>query len=222
MGIQFTPQNSYLNPSFQRSAPGFSRTEENSTNTSVSGKAENAPTESDETDDAKNDIKSGDNNQELSSQDQREIEQLKKRDLEVKAHEMAHVAAGGQYIRSSVNFEYKKGPDGQKYAVGGDVSIDIAEIPGDPTATISKMQIVQKAALAPLKPSSTDMRVAAKASRIEARARIEATAEQAKQLEESTQKAKLMPSEKTVSNRYENQASDTGSVRKGQMIDIAA
>jgi len=36
--------------------------------------------------------------EELSEGEQREVDQLEKRDAEVKAHEAAHIAAGGQYV----------------------------------------------------------------------------------------------------------------------------
>lgn len=100
------------------------------------------------------------------------IEKLRKRDREVRAHEAAHKAAGGQYA-GSATFSYQVGPDGQQYAVGGEVPIDLSPVPGDPAATIRKMQQVQAAALAPAEPSSADRQVAAKAAQIAARARAE-------------------------------------------------
>jgi hypothetical protein len=77
---------------------------------------------------------------------------------------MAHVAAGGRYITSGANFSYKRGPDGQRYAVAGEVGIDTSPIPGDPEATLRKMRQVKAAALAPANPSSQDLRVASKAT----------------------------------------------------------
>ena len=59
---------------------------------------------------------------------------------------MAHITAGGRYITSGANFTYKRGPDGRSYAVGGEISIDTAPIPGDPQATIQKMRQVKSAA----------------------------------------------------------------------------
>ena len=47
------------------------------------------------------------NGRELSQEEVRLLEQLKQIDAEVKRHEMAHVSAGGQYIRSGANFTYK-------------------------------------------------------------------------------------------------------------------
>jgi hypothetical protein len=101
-----------------------------------------------------------------------QLSKLKKRDQEVRAHEQAHKTAGGQFA-GSTTFSYQMGPDGQEYAVGGEVSVDISPVPGDPQATIAKMQQIRQAAVAPAQPSSQDQQVAAEASRIEAEARAE-------------------------------------------------
>lgn len=93
------------------------------------------------------------------------IEKLQSRDHQVRAHEMAHVSAGGQYVTSGVNFTYQKGPDGTMYAVGGEVGIDLSPIANNPQATITKMMVVRNAALAPSDPSPQDRAVAGAASR---------------------------------------------------------
>ncbi|MDX9965111.1 putative metalloprotease CJM1_0395 family protein [Desulfobacter postgatei] len=103
------------------------------------------------------------------------IEKLEKVDAEVRAHEMAHIAAGGEYITSGATFSYQQGPDGKKYAVGGEVSIDTASEPGDPEATLQKMRRVRAAALAPAQPSSQDLKVASNAASQAAKAMAEIT-----------------------------------------------
>ncbi|MFK7961481.1 MAG: putative metalloprotease CJM1_0395 family protein [Phycisphaerales bacterium] len=108
----------------------------------------------------------------LDSSEKKQVEELKARDREVRTHEQAHKAAGGQYA-GAISYSYQTGPDGQRYAVGGSVSIDAGPVPGDPEATIAKMQVVRRAALAPAEPSSQDQRVASQASRTEAEARAE-------------------------------------------------
>ena len=117
--------------------------------------------------------KSKDPLQDPTSAESRELEKLKQRDREVRAHELAHLAAAGQYAQGGAKFEYQRGPDGQRYAVGGEVSIDTSAIPGDPEATIRKLQAVQRAALAPAEPSGQDRSVAAQAASSIAQARIE-------------------------------------------------
>ncbi len=95
--------------------------------------------------------------------EQQQIEELKARDREVRLHEQAHARVGGQYA-GSPSYEYQRGPDGNNYAVGGQVMIDVAEVPNDPKATIDKMQTVRAAALAPAEPSGADRAIAADAT----------------------------------------------------------
>ena len=94
--------------------------------------------------------------------DEKIISELKLRDQEVKAHERAHANIGGS-ATGSPSYTYEVGPDGKKYAVGGEVSVDLSVVPGDPKATIAKMQKIHAAALAPVNPSVQDTRVAASA-----------------------------------------------------------
>ena len=99
----------------------------------------------------------------LTEEEQEVVRDLKARDAEVRRHEQAHAAVGGQYA-GQPTYTYQTGPDGQRYAIGGPVSIDSAPIGGDPEATIRKLEIVRRAALAPAEPSPQDRRVAAQAS----------------------------------------------------------
>ncbi len=88
-----------------------------------------------------------------------QISALKLRDAEVNAHERAHAAVGGQHA-GTPSYSYKTGPDGVKYAVSGEVSIDTSRVPNDPEATLRKAQQIKAAALAPAEPSGQDRRVA--------------------------------------------------------------
>ncbi|MCH8129990.1 MAG: hypothetical protein IIC70_08840, partial [Acidobacteria bacterium] len=58
-------------------------------------------------------------------------------------------AAAGSNASGGPTFEFTTGPDGKRYAVGGEVQIDTSAVDGDPQATIQKMQQVRRAALAP-------------------------------------------------------------------------
>ena len=107
---------------------------------------------------------------ELSESDQQRVNDLKKRDLEVRAHEQAHVAAAGKHAKGGPSYTYETGPDGQRYAVEGEVPVDISPVSGDPEATIEKMRAIRRAAQAPADPSSADRSVAAKAAQAEAKA----------------------------------------------------
>ena len=100
------------------------------------------------------------------------VTKLKATDREVRAHERAHATAGGQHA-GAPSYEYQRGPDGRRYAVGGEVPIDTSPVPGDPEATIDKMEIVKRAALAPAEPSGQDRYVAAQADAKKLKAQAE-------------------------------------------------
>lgn len=109
----------------------------------------------------------------LSVEELRQLEQLKARDREVKAHEQAHLSAAGGFATSGASFTFATGPDGVRYAIGGEVSIDTSAVPGDPEATLRKADMIRRAALAPAEPSSQDLKVASSASAMANKARIE-------------------------------------------------
>ncbi len=104
--------------------------------------------------------------------------------MEVKAHERAHIAAGGHYVKSGARYNYQNGPDGRRYAIGGEVTIDTGE-ENTPEATIAKMQTVIRAALAPANPSGKDRSVAASAQKTAAEARQELNEQNIKELKEA-------------------------------------
>ena len=110
--------------------------------------------------------------QERQQAERDQIQELSARDREVRAHEQAHAAIAGQY-GSSPTYSFVRGPDGVSYAVGGEVKIDTAPIPGDPEATLRKAQQLRRAANAPAEPSGQDANVAAQAAQLEQQARAE-------------------------------------------------
>ncbi len=89
----------------------------------------------------------------------------------VKAHELAHKTAGGE-LAGPVRYKYTKGPDGKLYITGGEVPLRLKE-GRTPEETIEIAQKVKRAALAPMNPSPQDRAVAAKATAMEMKARIE-------------------------------------------------
>lgn len=104
------------------------------------------------------------------------LRELKQRDQEVRTHEQAHMSAGGQHT-GAASYTYQTGPDGVRYAVGGEVSVDTAAVSDDPQATLEKMQQIQRAALAPAEPSAQDRQIAAQAGQQAAQAMNELTQE---------------------------------------------
>jgi hypothetical protein len=114
--------------------------------------------------------------QNLTPEQQSEVAELKQRDKQVRAHEQAHQSAGAG-LTGAVSYTYTNGPDGKRYATGGEVSIDTSPVRNDLSGTIQKMQRVIAAALAPADPSSQDRAVAAQANSTMTTARMELSQE---------------------------------------------
>lgn len=104
----------------------------------------------------------------LDAQQEKEVADLKQRDLHVRQHEAAHQAAGGD-LAGSASFTYQVGPDGRSYAVGGEVPI-AARSGRTPDETIAIARRVRAAALAPADPSAADLAAAAQATAMEQQA----------------------------------------------------
>lgn len=133
-----------------------------------------------------------------------EIEQLKASEEKVKAHEAAHKSVGGT-MTGPVSYSYTRGPDGKNYISGGEVPITIS--PGKtPQETISRMQQVIQAALAPSDPSPQDRAVAAQAT-----AQMQ---EASQKLSESTQKS--VPGTPSSASSASQHQSDSINARDAQ------
>ncbi|XQW84917.1 putative metalloprotease CJM1_0395 family protein [Thalassotalea piscium] len=143
---------------------------------------------------------------ELDFDDQQRVAELKSRDLEVRAHEQAHSASGGA-TTGSPSFSFEVGPDGKKYAVEGEVSVDLSTVDGNPRATIAKMQKVYSAALAPANPSVQDTKVANAAAQKIAQAQSELAALHL----DNPEKAEEIKSAFTTSETFSSDAEDNGS-----------
>ena len=145
--------------------------------------------------------------QEQQNNDDKKVDELKDRDREVRLHEQAHASTGGQYA-GAPTYEYETGPDGKRYAVAGEVSIDVAN-EKTPSETIRKMQQVKAAALAPAEPSSQDYKVASEATQKERAARNELAKEQSENainsadIDEKTEQASQV-----VSSFYANSSAE--------------
>ena len=121
--------------------------------------------------------------EQLNPRQEKDVVELKKCDAHVKQHERAHLAAAGPYAKGGPRYNYVKGPDGKRYAVGGSVQLDTSKVPNDPEATIEKARTIKRAALAPADPSPKDRRIAAEADRVA----LEAQQELAKNKREERQ-----------------------------------
>lgn len=112
------------------------------------------------------------NPNELTEEEEKQVEELKQRDQEVRQHEQAHKTVGGAYA-GAIQYETTTGPDGREYAVAGEVDIDVSPVPNNPEATIRKMEVVERAALAPAEPSPQDIQVARAAQQARVQAQTE-------------------------------------------------
>ena len=136
--------------------------------------------------------------EDLSSSEKAQVSKLQQADSQVRAHEAAHLAAGGGIVTGGANFSYTRGPDGKMYATAGEVPIDTSK-ESTPEATIQKARQIAAAAMAPADPSPTDYRVAASAVLMEMRARMELVREQMERIN----------GEKEYSNASTQTANDT-------------
>lgn len=150
---------------------------------------------------------------EISNEELKQISDLKNIDRQVRAHEAAHMAAGGGLVRGGARYSYQQGPDGRRYAVGGEVSIDTSAVRDDPEATLNKAQRIIAAALAPVNPSSTDRAVASMASQMAAQARVELMAKST-EAQEATNNA-----ENKITAYREASASEL-SEQKGNFLNL--
>ena len=111
---------------------------------------------------------------ELTDKERDQVARLRARDAEVRAHEAAHAAAAGAF-GGGASYTYATGPDGNRYAVGGEVPVRISS-GSTPEEAIRNAAQIRAAALAPAEPSGQDQAVAAEAAAMEASARMELAA----------------------------------------------
>ena len=143
--------------------------------------AQKAAEKSDQTSNGSSNLQNAD--AALSAEEQQVVQELKARDAEVRAHEQAHLSQAGKYAAGGISLSFQKGPDGRRYAVGGEVPISLSE-ESTPEETVTKMETVQKAAMAPANPSAADRQIAAQAAMKATRARAELQQERAEESEE--------------------------------------
>lgn len=164
------------------------------------------------------------NSLERSPEEEKLIQELRATDREVRAHEMAHQAAAGGLSKGGPTFEYQSGPDGQRYAVSGEVQIDTSGVSGDPEATLQKAQQIQRAALAPAQPSAQDRSVAVAAAAMAAEARAEIASQNTgdkKTTDNNPEESALQRVTSKINETY-NAITDTDSQRAATLINLTA
>ena len=146
-------------------------------NKGAENNADNSVSSGDKTASAENNTQNNDKNAgqknigELSLEEQRIVTELQAADTNVRAHEAAHMAAGGG-LTSPASYTYERGPDNKMYAVAGEVGISTSE-GNTPQESLNKAQTIRRAALAPADPSPQDLKVAAQAASMEMNARAQ-------------------------------------------------
>ena len=180
----------------------------------VENNADNSVSSGDKTANAENNTQNNDKNAgqknigELSLEEQRIVTELQAADTNVRAHEAAHMAAGGG-LTSPASYTYERGPDNKMYAVAGEVGISTGE-GNTPQESLNKAQTIRRAALAPADPSPQDLKVAAQAASMEmsARAQImqEKMAQNSKNSNNSNETSAGNSTENSTGNSTENSA----------------
>ena len=156
----------------------------------VENNADNSVSSGDKTANAENNTQNNDKNAgqknigELSLEEQRIVTELQAADTNVRAHEAAHMAAGGG-LTSPASYTYERGPDNKMYAVAGEVGISTGE-GNTPQESLNKAQTIRRAALAPADPSPQDLKVAAQAASMEMSARAQIMQEKMAQNSKNT------------------------------------
>lgn len=145
----------------------------------------------------------------LNEAEEKQVQELAKRDREVRAHEQAHARVGGPYA-GAPSYTFQQGPDGKRYAIGGEVQIDTSK-EKTPQETIRKMQIVIRAALAPAEPSSQDLKVAQLARSQLSEAQAEARQAKADELQGSDEGGETAPAGGPDTEPGGEEASSSGS-----------
>jgi len=113
-------------------------------------------------------VKKNQQNDTLSPDEEKLVNELAERDSEVKAHESAHQAAGGG-MTGAASYTYQQGPDGKMYAIGGEVSIS-SPAASTPEEAIKNARQIAASAMAAGDPSPQDFAVASSARMMEIKA----------------------------------------------------
>lgn len=156
----------------------------------------------------------------LTPEEQNIVRQLKQTDARVRAHEQAHKSVAGP-LAGPIQYEFTTGPDGRQYAIGGEVDIDASPVPNNPEATIRKMDIVIRAALAPADPSPQDFSVARQAQQTRLQAQRDLRElQEAERQERSGQEDPLRPERNSPLQEQQNpvQTAQTDNIQLLQAI----
>lgn len=182
-------------------------------NNGAENNTDNSVSSGDKTANAENNTQNNDKNAgqknigELSLEEQRMVTELQAADTNVRAHEAAHMAAGGG-LTSPASYTYERGPDNKMYAVAGEVGISTGE-GNTPQESLNKAQTIRRAALAPADPSPQDLKVAAQAASMEMSARAQIMQEKMAQNSKNTNNSNETSAENSTENSNVNSAGNS-------------
>nr|WP_321312107.1 putative metalloprotease CJM1_0395 family protein [uncultured Campylobacter sp.] len=182
-------------------------------NNGAENNTDNSVSSGDKTADAENNTQNNDKNAgqknigELSLEEQRMVTELQAADTNVRAHEAAHMAAGGG-LTSPASYTYERGPDNKMYAVAGEVGISTGE-GNTPQESLNKAQTIRRAALAPADPSPQDLKVAAQAASMEMSARAQIMQEKMAQNSQNTNNSNETSGDGSTENSNVNSAENS-------------
>lgn len=184
-----------------------------SNNKGAENNTDNSALSGDKTSNAENNTQNNDKNAgqknigELSLEEQRIVTELQAADTNVRAHEAAHMAAGGG-LTSPASYTYERGPDNKMYAVAGEVGISTGE-GNTPQESLNKAQTIRRAALAPADPSPQDLKVAAQAASMEMSARAQIMQEKMAQNSQNQNNSNETSAENSTENSNINSAGNS-------------
>ncbi|NQS99025.1 MAG: hypothetical protein HQ591_11265 [candidate division Zixibacteria bacterium] len=153
------------------------------------------------------------NGEPLTDEEERKVEKLRQRDHKVRAHEQAHLSAAAGLAVGGANYQYETGPDGNQYAVSGEVKL---RIPNGvtPEEDLRIAVQVERAALAPADPSPKDRSTAAKARHKAAQARQEIVEKNTEKMQGNGNNPKVAEAKEAVNAiRKENVVEDKFSIQ---------
>jgi len=106
---------------------------------------------------------------------ERDLQALERNDRQARGDERAESATAGG-LADAAQLRYEIGPDGQRYIVESRVAFDVIPVPGDPAATLRKLEAISRAATSG-SPSISARTSAAEADQLARQARAQLAAE---------------------------------------------
>ncbi len=115
----------------------------------------------------------------LTLEEQRTVEDMRRRDSTVRQEEQTQAAQAGQFAGAPI-YEYQVGPDNKRYAVAGEVPVSIPDPSSDPATLERALDVLSQAATSPAATSAQEFMAAQQAAGQAARVDTESVDSQMK------------------------------------------